>query len=133
MRRPHGGLILACLVLAACAAVRYFTRIPDLPKSQASKIISRTPEFNRYARLLSVERIDHLKDSLDSVSYGLFTFVYLNSTPDAPPVKGWADFRYWDREWHLTQFDYGCDHRALDSTMRASDCHSVDVYNPPPE
>jgi len=82
---------------------------------------------------MTVERIDHLKDSMDSVSYGLITFLPLNSTPDACPIKGWADFRYWDGEWHFNQFDYGCDHSGIDGTMRATDCHSVDVYNPPPK
>jgi hypothetical protein len=82
---------------------------------------------------LNVERVDHLKDSMDSVSDGLFTFLPLNSAPDASPIKGWADFRYWDREWHLNQFDYGCDHSGLDPTMRATDCHVVDVYNLPPK
>ena len=131
MRRQHAGLILACLVLAAFPAIHYLTRIPDLPRPEAAKIISSTPEFNRYARLLNIERVDHLKDSMDSVSYGLFTFIPLNSAPDASPIKGWADFRYRDREWYLNQFDYGCDHRGLDPTMRATDCHSVNVYNPP--
>ncbi len=124
---------MACLVLAAWPAIHYATRIPDLPRSEAAKIISRTPEFKRYARLLNVEPVLHLKDEMDSVSYGLFTFVPLNSAPDAPPIKGWADFRYWDGEWHLNQFDYGCDHAGLDSTMRATDCHNVGVYNPPPQ
>jgi hypothetical protein len=107
-------------------------RIPDLTVSEASHLISRAPEFNRYARLLQVERLDHLKDSMDSVSYGLFSFVYLNSPPDAKHMKGWADFRYWDREWHLNAFDYGCNHSALYPELRATDCHSVQVYNPPP-
>lgn len=133
MGRSHAGLILVCLVLAACPAIHYLTRIPDLDRSEAAKIISRAPEFNRYARLLHVERVDHLKDSLDSVSYGFFTFAYLNSPSDAPPIKAWADFRYWDREWHFNQFDYGCNHSALDNGMRATDCHTVDVYNPPPK
>jgi len=70
---------------------------------------------------------------MDSVSYGLFTFVHLNSALDAPPIKGWADFRYWDGEWHLNEFDYGCNHSGLDPTMQATDCHSVQVYNPPPK
>jgi len=71
---------------------------------------------------------------MDSVSYGIFTFVHLKSAQDAPPIKGWADFRYWDRQWHLKQFDYGCDHAGLDSTMGGGvDCHSVDVYNLPPK
>lgn len=107
-------------------------RIPDLAVSDAATLISRAPEFNRYARLTRVERVDHLKDSMASVSYGLFTFVQLDSPSTAASIKGWADFRYWDREWHLNQFDYGCDHSALDPEMRAADCHTVNCYNPPP-
>ena len=94
--RIQAGLILACLVAAAGPAIHYLIRTPDLRRADAAKIISRTPEFSGYARLLSVERIDHLKESMASVSYGVFTFAYLNSPPDAEPIKGWADFRYWD-------------------------------------
>ena len=125
------GLVLVCLVLAACAAILYLTRIPDLSRFEAAKIISRTPEFNRNARLLNVERVDHLKDSMDSVSFGLFTFVHLDAAQDSSPVKGWADFRYWDREWHLSQFDYGCDHSGLDRTMRATAATPFIATTPP--
>jgi hypothetical protein len=132
MGRQHAGLILVCLVLAACPAIHYMTRISDLPLSEVAALISRAPEFNRYARLLNVDRVEHLKDSMDSVSYGFFTFVYLNSRSDAA-IRAWADFRYWDGKWHLIQFDYGCDHSALDSASRLTDCHSVQCYNPPPK
>ena len=71
---------------------------------------------------------------MDTVSFGLFTFVHLNSAPDALPIKAFADFRYSDGAWHLNQFDYGCDHRGLDATMRDTmDCRSVYVYKPPPK
>ena len=70
---------------------------------------------------------------MDSVSYGFFTFAYLNSPSDAPPIKAFADFRYWDREWHLVGFDYGCDHSALYPEMRDGDCRSVTCYNAPPK
>ena len=120
------GVVVVGTACTSCSIIG----IPDLTVSDASILISRAPEFNRYARLLNVRSILHLKDSMDSVSYGLFTFVYLNSAPDAPPIKGWADFRYWDGKWHLNQFDYGCDHSGLDPAMRATDCHSVNVYNP---
>ena len=132
MRRLRMSMASVACASAVCASC-YMLRIPDLSASEASLLISRAPEFNRYARLLKVERVYHQKDSMDSVSYGLFTFAYLNSASDAPPIKGWADFRYWDREWHLNQFDYGCDHSGLDPTMRATQCHSVDVYIPPPK
>jgi hypothetical protein len=113
------SLAIALAVSSGCVS------IPDLTVSGASALISQAPEFNRYARLLRVERVDHLKDSMDSVSFGLFTFVQLNSRQDALPIKGWADFRYWDREWHLNEFDYGCDHSGIDPGMRATDCHIV--------
>src|SRR5512143_4167271 len=122
MRRPHTGLILVCLALAAWPAIHYLTRIPDLHPSEAAKIISHAPEFNRYARLLNVERVHHLKDSMDTVSYGTFTFIHLNAAPGVSPIKGWADFRYRDGAWHLIQFDYGCNHSGLDPTMVATDC-----------
>ena len=120
------SLAVVCALGISCDTIR----IPDLTASEGAVLISRAPEFNRYARLLKVERVDHLKDSMNSMSYGLFTFVHLNSLPGAPPIKGWADFRYWDGKWYLNQFDYGCNHSGLDPTMRATDCHSVDVSNP---
>lgn len=128
--RVFGFVVTTVFALGAGCDI---TRTPDLTVSEAAKLISRAPEFYRYARLTRVERVDHLKDSMDSVSYGLFTFVQLASPSTAAvPIKGWADFRYWDREWHLNQFDYGCDHSALDPAMRAADCHIVNCYNPSP-
>ena len=121
------GLVVVCATCTGCSIIS----VPDLTVPEASILISRTPEFNRYARLLNVRSVLHLKDSMDSVSYGLFTFVYLNSPPDTPPIKGWADFRYWEGKWQLNQFDYGCNHSGLDPAMQATDCHSVDVYKPP--
>ena len=75
MGRSKTITALACAILASCM----ITRVPDLPVGEASKILSRAPEFNQYAKLLTVERVDHMKDSMDSVSYGHFTFLYLNS------------------------------------------------------
>jgi hypothetical protein len=94
---------------------------PDLSPREAADIISRAPEFNRYSRLVKVRSIDHLKDSMDSVSYGDFTFQYLNSPADAPPIEANADFRYLDRKWYLNGFDWGC----------PSDCHIVWVHDGP--
>src|ERR1051326_1746795 len=119
-----GFVAFMCAICTNCSIIG----VPDLTVSEASILISRAPEFNRYAPLMNVRSILHLKDSMDSVSYGLFTFAYLNSPPDAPPIKGWADFRYWEGKWHLNQFDYGCDHSGLDPGMIATDCHSVNVY-----
>jgi hypothetical protein len=131
MHRPTlfgPAVAIAFAIAAGCSIVR----IPDLTVSEATRLISRASEFNRYARVIKVERVDHLKDSMDSVSFGFFTFVQLDSPSTATPIKGWADFRYWDREWHLNQFDYGCDHSALKPGARAEECHIVDCYNPPP-
>lgn len=133
LRLPAVFVALASAVCTTCWIFNGIFRIPDLSVLEASSLISRAPEFNRYSRLLKVERVDHLKHSMNSVSYGRFTFAYLNSAPKAPPIKGWADFRYWDRGWHLNQFDYGCDHSGLDPSMQATDCHFVDVYNFPPK
>jgi hypothetical protein len=107
MSRTHVGLFLGCLALAACPAVHYLTRIPDLPLSEAARIIAGTPEFNRLARLLNVQSVDHMKDSMDSVSYGNFTLAYLNSPPDSPPINGRAEFRYIQGKWYLNFFFYG--------------------------
>src|SRR5882724_7203750 len=108
---------LVCMIAAGCI----ITRIPDLPSADAAKIVSRAPEFNRYARLLNVERVEHMKDSMDSVSYGDFTFVYLSAPPNATPIQARADFRYKEGNWYLGSFWYGC----------PTDCHHVDVYDGP--
>ncbi|SPE43484.1 hypothetical protein SBA3_930011 [Candidatus Sulfopaludibacter sp. SbA3] len=47
------------LVLATCSATHLLTRIPDLQRFEAAKTISQTPEFNRHARLLNIERVLH--------------------------------------------------------------------------
>jgi hypothetical protein len=111
------SVALACVTAFSC----YMIRVPDLPLAEAAKIISRAPEFNRYARLVKVEAVDHMKDSMDGVSYGQFTFLYLNSPSDAPPIKAQADFRYIEGKWYLNGFDYGC----------PKDCHFVDIFDGP--
>lgn len=58
---------------------------------------------------------------MDYVSYGKFTFRYLNSPPGSPPIKADADFRYHEGKWYLNGFDYGC----------PGDCHFVDVHDGP--
>ena len=72
MGRSHIGVVYvapASVIAARC----YVNRIPDLSLAEAAKIISQAPEFNRYARLVNVESVKHMKDSLESVSYGEFT------------------------------------------------------------
>jgi hypothetical protein len=120
MGRSYIGVVyvaLASVIAASC----YINRIPDLSLAEAADIISRAPEFNRYARLVNVESVDHMKNSMDSVSYGEFTFLYLNSPSGAPPIKAKADFRYIEGKWYLNGFDYGC----------PTDCHVVDVIDGP--
>jgi hypothetical protein len=99
----------------------YVARIPDLAFSDAAEIISRAPEFNRYAHLIKVESLDHAKDSMDSVTFGKFTFQYLHAPADAAPIAARVDFRYHEGKWYLNQFDYGC----------PRDCHFVYVHDGP--
>jgi hypothetical protein len=109
---------LFCLLSSSCS----LPRPPDLPIADAAKIISAASEFNRYARLVKVERVDHLKGSMDTVSYGEFTFRYLDHPSDAPTIMAKADFRYIEGKWYLNEFFYGCP---------GTDCHSVNVYDGP--
>jgi hypothetical protein len=111
------AVALAFFVGASC----YMIRVPDLSFSDAAEIISRAPEFNRYARLLKIERLDHAKASMGSMTFGKFTFQYLNVPPDARPVEARVDFRYHEGKWYLSQFDYGC----------PRDCHLVYVFDGP--
>jgi hypothetical protein len=103
------------------AAFWHAEHVPDLPFSEAGGLISRAPEFNRYARLAEVKGIQHMKDSMDRTSYGSFTFQHLNAPADVAQIRAEADFGYWRGAWHLNNFTYGC----------PSDCHTVDVYKEP--
>ncbi|HTQ54309.1 MAG TPA: hypothetical protein VMI94_07595 [Bryobacteraceae bacterium] len=105
--------------LLLCVAAIRQVWIPGLHPAKAAALINAAPEFNRYAALVSVARVDRLKGSMASVSYGVFTFRYLNSPVDAAPIKANADFRYWGGSWHLNQLDYGC----------PADCRIVNVRN----
>ena len=109
--------VVASLMDASC----YVTRVPDLSFSGAGEIISRAPEFNHYARLSQVERLVHEKDSGDSVTFGKFTFQYLNAPVDATLIEASVDFRYHEGKWYLNEFNYGC----------PRDCHFVNVYDGP--
>jgi hypothetical protein len=66
--------------------VYHATHIPDLTPVKAAELISRAPEFNRYAQLVNVEGIHHAKGSMDPMSDGSCTFQHLNSPADASPV-----------------------------------------------
>jgi hypothetical protein len=121
MRRSHIGTICVALI-SVVAASCYINRIPDLSAAEAAEIISRAPEFNRYARLVKIESVHHEKESMDSQSVGKFTFLYLNSPADAPLIKANVDFRYHEGKWYLNGFSYGC----------PADCHFVNVSDGPP-
>ena len=112
------SLAFAVALLIGIAVIYYATHVPDLQQERAADLISRAPEFNRYARLVGIESLVHFKDSQDQISAGTFTFVYVSSSHQQP-ITAKADFRYWEGAWHLNQFDYGC----------PSDCHIVDIDN----
>lgn len=105
------------LFLANC----YANRVPDLSISEAASIISRAPEFNGYARLISVKSIYNQTGSMQGVCFGEFTFSYSNSPVGAPVIDARVDFRYHGGKWYLNQFNYNCPH----------DCHIVDVFDGP--
>ena len=129
MRDPRFFGACVFLLFGACGF-----RSPDLTPQLAADLISKAPEFNRYAELLKVDSLTRQADSLaECCYYGFFTFRYLDGPAGAPTIKAYADFRYWDGSWHLDAFDYGCDHSALIGGTHASDCHSVHCYNPPPK
>jgi hypothetical protein len=77
-------IALSVAVGFGMAAIYYAAHVPDLSPKQAADLISRTPEFNRYARLIKIETLFHQKKSMDSVTDGTFTFQYLNFPTDAP-------------------------------------------------
>lgn len=105
---------------------------PDLTPQKASKIISRTPEFNHSERLISVVSVTRGADSTANSSYtGRFTFQHLDAPGSSLPIKAYAEFRYWDDEWHLLEFSYGCDHIGQPGT-HLSDCRTVFCDNHPP-
>jgi hypothetical protein len=107
---------------------------PDLTAQRASELISRAPEFNRYARLVDVESITRQAHSLAYCCYdGVLTFRYLDAPASSPSIKAYAAIGYWDDTWHLTEFDYGCDRSGLTGKFVLSDCRHVDCYNPAPK
>jgi hypothetical protein len=110
-----------CAAAGFLAGASCYGAVPDPLPSDVAGIISRAPEFNRYARLVQVERIDHQKGSLNGASTGRFTFHYLNSPTGGPPLEARVDLRYHEGRWYLNRFDYGC----------PADCHFVEVYGGP--
>jgi hypothetical protein len=119
-RRSRIGAICVALISVVAGSCG-INRVPDLSTKEAADIISRAPEFNRYARLVKIESVYHQKDSMDSVCLGKFTFLYLSSPAGAPLIEANVDFRYDEGNWYLNGFDYGC----------PADCHIVNVYDGP--
>jgi hypothetical protein len=60
---------------------------------------------------------------MKTVSYGSFSFNYVDAPPDATPIKARADFRYGDGKWELNEFGY----------RSAMNYQSVVVYKEPPK
>jgi hypothetical protein len=125
----YGGLVLG--FLGSLYLLFHRVQTPNLPLSEAAKIISHTPEFNQSAQLLDVQFVNHLPGSMDTVSYGQFRFVRPNSAPDAAPIIGQAEFRYREGTWHLNWFDSGCNYGGRDSSKPTSGCHTVYVKDSP--
>jgi hypothetical protein len=117
MDRLQGTNAVAFLMGSSCVVAR----VPDLSFQEAAEIVSRAPEFNRYARLVKVEHLDHAKDSMDSVTFGKFAFRYLNAPAGAVLIEARVDFRYHEGRWYLNPFDYGC----------PRDCRHAYVYDGP--
>jgi len=128
-KRHSSGMVLKVFAAAAItvilagmiACVQRKPVTADLSIGTASELISRAPEFNRYAKLLTVDSTTREPDSLADCCYrGIFTFQYINAPAGQSPIKASAEFRYYDRAWHFTHFDYGC----------PTDCHFVDTATP---
>lgn len=113
--------LIALSTLFACCGCMSRPKIPDLPGSEAARIISSAPEFSRYAHLVRVEHLSHPTDSLDFATFGTFTFQYLNAPENSQPIEGTVDFRYYKGKWYLNQFNYGC----------PGHCEYVYVYDDP--
>jgi hypothetical protein len=110
-------MVAAGLITAvACRA-----RIPDLSETDAAAIISAEPKFNTYARVVKVESLLHVQGSMNFVSTGKFTFVYLDPSTGTTPVLADVEFRYQQGNWYLNRFDYGC----------PNECHFIYVYDGP--
>ena len=115
------GVGWSCAIAAVLTGCATHETVPDLSRTQAARIISAAPEFNRYARLVEVSRLNHPTDSLNFDTTGGFSFVYLNSPADTQPIQASVEFQYHEGNWYLNQFWYGCPH----------DCRTVYVYDGP--
>jgi hypothetical protein len=113
--------MIAVLLTLSTACGRPKPVSPDLTEPEAARLISRAPELNRYAQLLTVDNTTRDGDSLRNCCYhGQFTFRYLNAETGAAPIKAYAEFRYYDREWHFTSFEYGCPGTQCQSVVVAA-------------
>ncbi len=128
--RPRCGLMTGrfwtgrALGLVVMASACRTNHVPDLTVTEAAQIISGAPEFNRYARLLRVGRLNHPKDSMAFVTFGAFSFVYLNAPPDAVPIEARVEFYYHEARWYLSEFSYV-------GYEGPRDFHTVNVYDGP--
>ena len=78
---------------------------PELSAETAAHAISDRPEFNRTRSMVNVSATMRCRDSLKDVCYNAeFTF---NERGSATQIKAFADFHYWDHDWHLNKFQYG--------------------------
>jgi hypothetical protein len=103
-------------LMTACKPVS-----PNLTTAEAAELISQAPEFNRYAQLLTMDSAARDGDSMaDCCYHGYFTFRHLNAEFGVPPIRAYAEFRYYDAVWHVSDFSYGC----------PAKCKSVNVGNP---
>jgi len=113
--------VIAVLLTISTACGRPKPISPDLMAPAAAELISRAPEFNRYAQLLTVDNTTRDGDSLaDCCYHGYFTFRYLNAEAGATPIKAYAEFRYYDGVWHFTGFNYGCPGSRCQSVVVAA-------------
>ncbi|HUI54337.1 MAG TPA: hypothetical protein VLY04_05170 [Bryobacteraceae bacterium] len=84
------GVLTSILTVAVLVGTVLFVAvvsermIPDLAPVRAAELVKAAPEFNRYAVLVQVRDIRHMKASMASVSYGDFSFRYLNSPRTHP-------------------------------------------------
>ena len=105
--------ILTMLATVACLALAVLgfgvwsasPHSPDLRPDVAAELIAARPEFNRYATLVTVSQTIRGRDSLNTCCYTAdFLFRQNGSTGS---ITGRADFRFYDRKWHLSSFRWG--------------------------
>jgi len=118
----HSGCLIPILMFVCFVAAAWRANyVSKLPVTEAERLISKAPEFGRYARLFRVESVHPGQGSLKRSADGQFYFNYLDAPSRSPVISARVHFAYWRGAWHLSNVDYGC----------PGDCHSVHVYNDP--